>query len=95
MSIILITPHQLKMQIAEQAKQRRLEKNLSRLTLYKKSGVPTSTIKHFETTGNINLEALLMLAMALDCLSDFASLFAQKAPISLYNLPKQRKRGRQ
>lgn len=94
MPINLLTPHQIKKQIANQAKQRRLEKNLSRISLEKRSGVPASTIKRFETTGNIGMEALLMIAMVLDCLNEFTQLFAPQPPISLYKLPKQRERGR-
>jgi transcriptional regulator with XRE-family HTH domain len=96
MPVNLLTPHQLKKQIALQAKRRRLEKNLSRNSLEKKSGVPASTIKRFETTGKISLESLLAIAMVLDGLQEFAQLFATSHPVSLQSLStKPRARGRQ
>jgi len=93
-SINLLTASQIKKQIASQAKQRRLEQNLSRSSLATKSGIPASTIKRFETTGNISLGALLAIAWVLDCLTQFTPLF-QQTPITLYHPPKQRERGRQ
>jgi transcriptional regulator with XRE-family HTH domain len=82
--ITLLTPIQIQKQIAGQAKQLRLEQNLSRKSLAEKSGIPASTIKRFETTGNIGIGALLAM-----------QLFIQQAPLSLYDIPKQRERGRQ
>src|SRR5438552_1718945 len=92
--INLLTPTQIKKQIAERAKLRRLEKNLSRESLAQKSGVPASTIKHFETTGNISIKALLALALVLDYLAEFTQLFLLHAPTSLRDIPIERKRGR-
>jgi len=91
----MLSPRQIKMQIAASAKRRRLEKNLSRKTLSERSGIPASTIRHFEATGNAGLPTLLAIAMALECLDEFACLFQQKTLSSLYQLPKPRKRGRQ
>jgi transcriptional regulator with XRE-family HTH domain len=93
--ITLLTPIQIQKQIAGQAKQLRLEQNLSRKSLAEKSGIPASTIKRFETTGNIGIGALLAIALVLDCLTPFMQLFIQQAPLSLYDIPKQRERGRQ
>lgn len=95
MAINLLTSMQLKKQIASQAKQRRLEKNLSRNSLAERSGVPASTIKKFEAIGKISLESLLAIAMALDSLAEFAQLFSSVIPVSLHKLPKKRERGRQ
>ena len=95
LSINILSPHQLKKQIAAQAKNKRLEKNLSRKTLGEKSSVPASTIKRFETTGNISLEALLRIALVLDSLSEFSQLFAMNAPATLYEQAIERQRGRE
>ena len=94
MTINILSPCQLKQQIAKQARQKRLEKNLSRTTLREKSGVPVSTIKHFETTGNISLDALLRIALVLDSLNEFSQLFASGTPVSLYEKKIVRQRGR-
>lgn len=93
--IIIFTPRQIKVQIAKQAKQRRLDLDFSRKTLALKSGVPDSTIKRFETTGNISLDALLKIALVLDGLDEFGKLFERKPPISLSKpIFSERQRGR-
>lgn len=94
MPIVLLLPSQLKKQIAQQAQQKRLEKNLSRKSLAERSGVPESTIKRFETTGNISLNALLELAWVLDSLQDFSQLFLTQSPSSLFQKATARQRGR-
>lgn len=84
--------------LAENAKARRLAENLSRKTLAERSGVPAPTIRHFETTGQIGLLALLKLAEAMDCLSEFSSLFPKKNVLTVADIEKARrtrKRGRQ
>lgn len=95
MSINILSPSQLKREIAKQAKQRRLEINMSRKTLALRSKVPASTIKRFETSGDLSLDALLRIALVLDCLDQFTELFIARTPISLYKMPVIRKRGRE
>lgn len=95
LSIKLASPNQIKKQIAARAKQKRLELNLSRKTLATKSSVPASTIKHFETYGDISLDALLRIALVLDCLGEFNELFNLKEPVSLYQPTSIRQRGRE
>jgi transcriptional regulator with XRE-family HTH domain len=94
MSIIVASPTQLKKQIGLLAKERRLKKNLSRKTLAEKSLVSASSIKRFETTGNISLESLLNIALVLDCLDAFSQLFTENSPVSLYKKTVIRQRGR-
>ena len=98
-SIILSTPHDVLIQIAERARLKRLELNLSQITLSAKSGVSYGVIKKFERTGQISLESLLKLALALGSLQDFNSLFITNNPehaVSLDDLLASpiRKRGR-
>lgn len=52
-------------QVGENARALRLAQNLSRKTLAERAGVSESTIKRFETTGQITLEALVLLASSL------------------------------
>ena len=95
LSINISSPRQLKKQIALQAKKKRLEKNLSRETLSIKSSVPTSTIKRFETIGDIGLDALLRIALVLDSLNEFSQLFAMNVPTTLFEPNIERQRGRE
>ena len=97
--INIYMPSEIRIKIAENAKKLRLQKSLKRTTLAVKSGVTVSSIKRFETTGNISLSSLLKLANALDCLNDFLKLFSSIEPTTIEELEKmentiKRKRGR-
>lgn len=99
MDFNLLTPHDLIQQIPRQAKEKRLSLNLSQASLSKRSGVSFGVIKKFETTGKISLESLLKLALVLESLEEFASLFPLK-PLESYTTldellkTKPRRRGR-
>jgi transcriptional regulator with XRE-family HTH domain len=96
LAVMFSTPGQVKKTIASRARARRLSLNLSRESLAERSGVPSSTIKHFETTGAIGLDALLRMAIVLDGLPEFNQLFLPQVPVSLNfkSLPLKRQRGR-
>jgi transcriptional regulator with XRE-family HTH domain len=71
----LHTPKDIQKQMASDLKRVRLEtKGWKRDTLAEKSGVPSSTIKRFESTGEISLRQVLMLAHALDMLDRFTDI---------------------
>ena len=65
------TPKDLQRELAARFKARRLSMNLTQEGLATRSGVTWSSLKRFEHTGLISLDALLKLAMVLNCLSDF------------------------
>ncbi len=92
---ILRSPMEIRMIIANRVRQLRLQKNLSREGLARKSGVPASTIKLFETSGKISLVSLIAISFALGRHEDFEELFKiDDIPKSLFNKePKIRKRG--
>lgn len=64
--------------LVEREKQRRKELKLSRLDLSKRSGVSYSSIRRFESTGDISLASLIKIANTMDCLKDFNELFKNK-----------------
>lgn len=71
----LLSPNDIQHQLAADIKRSRLEiKGWKRDTLAQKSGVPTSTIKRFENSGEISLRQLLMLVHALGQLDVFDQL---------------------
>lgn len=84
--------------IADRFKRLRLDHfNWSRELLGSKSGVNASTIKRFEKTGQITIENLLLLAMAMDAVDEFTRLFPFPKLTSIRELEKQshrRQRGR-
>ncbi len=99
MNFNLLTPHDLTIQIAEQAKEKRLSLNLTQHSLSERSGVSLGVLKKFERTGKISVESLLKIALVLDSLAEFSALFKPK-PLESYPTldqllkQKSRKRGR-
>ncbi len=94
LAYLLYSPAELARDVGKNAKLLRLSKNLSRKTLAELSGVSESSIKRFEVTGTITLEAMILLAAALDELEPISLLFKPANPKSLEELKNaQRKRG--
>jgi len=72
------TPLKVIMQkLAENCKQRRLEKGLSRKSLSAMSNVPAPTIERFETKYAISLESYVRIADALGYSEEILSLMSQ------------------
>lgn len=87
-NINIYMPSELKLEIAKKAKALRLQKKFKRTTLAEMSGVSASSIKRFETTGQVSLTSLLQIANALGVLDDFNSLFKAENPMTLSELEK-------
>ena len=79
----LKTPEAYMLQIAQREKTLRKKKRLSRATLSAKANVSYGSLKRFEETGNISLTSLIKLAIALDCTTEFDTLFTNKKPESI------------
>lgn len=76
--IAFSTPGEVALQIASRVKARRLELNLTQEGLATRAGVKFATYRRFEQTGEISLRGLLQVGMALNAMSDFDVLFAQR-----------------
>lgn len=91
-------PTDVAVQIAARVKARRLELNLTQEGLAARAGVKFATYRRFEQTGEISLKGLLQIGFALNALSDFDLLFAQKQYLSLDDVLNEqnvtRKRGK-
>lgn len=72
--------------LVERVKLRRKEIKLTQRALAVKSGVSYSSIRRFESTGDISLSSLLKIADALDCLTDFNNLFKNRKITSIKDL---------
>lgn len=97
--ISIKSPFEMAKEIAKKAQERRLKLNLSQKTLSEKSGVSYGTLKKFEQKGQISLESLLKIALALGEMDTFEHLFTKEddtLPSSLDELLYEhlRKRGR-
>lgn len=84
--------------IAERVKLRRLEKGWTQNMLAAKSGVSLASYRRFESSGEMSLRSLVMLAFALDMTDEFEALFNSKTYQSIDDILragqlKQRKRG--
>lgn len=100
MSIALTTPKDVQRELAARFKARRLAMNLAQEGLAARSGVSWSSLKRFEYTGLIALDALLKLSLVLGCLSDFDRVctidgqnLASKSLDELLSKPKTRRKG--
>ena len=64
------------MQVAEDFRKRRVEKNITRQRIAEMSGVPLATVARFEQKGLIAFESLIKLAMSLGYTSEIKNLFS-------------------
>ncbi|MBP9726312.1 MAG: helix-turn-helix transcriptional regulator [Gammaproteobacteria bacterium] len=85
--------------LPDKLKKKRLSLNFSQRTLAERSGVSYGVLKKFEQTGCISLESLLKIALILESLSEFETLFKSKPAEEFKTLDelihdKKRKRGR-
>jgi transcriptional regulator with XRE-family HTH domain len=101
LSMELKTPKDVQMDLATRFKARRLALNLTQEGLSERSGVSWGSLKRFERTGLIALDALLKLALVLGCLGDFDQVcaddgrgLANKSLDEILKAPKQRQKGR-
>ena len=69
----LTTPTDVQQQLAAAMRTRRKSRQLSRVALARLSTVPSSTIKRFETTGEISLRQFVLL---WHCVGDLSALTA-------------------
>lgn len=91
-------PNDIALRIAARVKARRLELDLTQEGLAARAGVKFATYRRFEQTGEISLKGLLRIGFALNALSEFDALFAQKQYESLDDVLNEqsvaRKRGK-
>lgn len=69
-AVLLITPAKAQKKLAEQARARRLQMDLTQEGLAKRSGVALPTLRKFERTGVLSLESFLKLHMVLGGLEE-------------------------
>ena len=75
-SFMLDNSDDIMMQVADNFRKRRVEKNITRQRIAELSGVPLSTVARFEQKGLIAFESLIKLAMALGYTSEIKDLFS-------------------
>lgn len=95
---IIITPESVLAELATKARARRLALQLTQEGLATRSGVSLGTLKKFERTGQISLRSLLKIALVLDALDEFRTLFSEQPESyrsldELLSTDKKRQRG--
>jgi transcriptional regulator with XRE-family HTH domain len=63
--VSLITPSKAQKKLADNARQRRLNMDLTQEGLSKRSGVPLPTLRKFEQKGLVSLESYLKILMVV------------------------------
>jgi transcriptional regulator with XRE-family HTH domain len=97
LSLLNKTPGVMMRSVSQRVKERRLEKNLTQKSLASRSGLTLASYRRFETTGEISLKSLVMIALALNMTSEFDMLFSSPVFNSideLLNLKKNKNRKR-
>jgi ribosome-binding protein aMBF1 (putative translation factor) len=69
-----VSPFDVQLELSQFVKKNRKNKGISVKSLSKKSGVPDSTIRKFEKTGEISLRQFLILYGEIGKLSDIQKL---------------------
>lgn len=91
------SPGDISRGLAERARRRRLDENLTQPGLASRAGVTAASLRRFERTGAVSLENLLRIAIALGAADEFGRLFLPRETRSLDEIiaaPKQRLRGK-
>lgn len=98
LSLIENTPSEILSAIATRVRQRRLELNWTQKFVASKAGMPIATYRRFESKGEVSLRGLVMIAISLNAVDDFGTLFTTQNYQSIDDLvnkkaESQRKRG--
>lgn len=81
--MVLETPMEMAMDAAKRFRKVRTSKKVTLKELSERSGVPYSTIRRFESTGEISFVALIKMTSALGEDQEITGLFADTVPQSI------------
>ena len=79
--LTLLTPADVQEQLAGFIRTKRKQNKWSRLDLAERSSVPASTIKKFETTGQISLRQFILLWQCIGKLDELSALTEERESI--------------
>lgn len=97
MAFALHTPSEASEQIAGRVRDARLARGWTQAQLAERSGIPLSTYRLFERTGQVSLERLIAVTSALGRMAEWDLLMRPPAPQSLDEIERgrpTRRRGR-
>lgn len=82
-SLKISSPSDVLKRLAQRAKRRRLDANLTQAGLAERAQLSLGTLKLFERTGKASSEFIVRLAFALNAEKEFDALFPSAAPKSI------------
>jgi transcriptional regulator with XRE-family HTH domain len=97
MLLLIKSPSEVCRELALRVRALRLELGWTQRVLSRRAGVALSTLRHFERTGQISLERLVMIASSLSALDAFEGLLQPPRAGSLEEIEARqakRQRGR-
>jgi transcriptional regulator with XRE-family HTH domain len=83
LSLKLSSPNEVLLRLAERARRRRLDANLTQQQLADRAQISLGTLKLFERTGRASVEFVVRLAFVLNAEKEFDSLFPPQEPRSI------------
>lgn len=90
--LFLETPQEMALGAAQRFRAMRQAKRVTIKALSERSGVPYSSVRRFESTGEISLLSLVKLTSALDEDAQISALFAERAPTSIEEVIRENRR---
>ena len=90
--IVLKTPQEMAVDAAKRFKEMRKAKKITIRKLSENSGVPYSTIRRFESSGEISFLSLVKIVSTVDEDEEITNLFAKRIPASIEEIIRENRR---
>ena len=90
--IVLKTPQEMAVDVAKRFKEMRKAKKITIKKLSKNSGVPYSTIRRFESSGEISFLSLVKIVSTVGEDEEITNLFAKRIPASIEEIIRENRR---
>ena len=90
--IVLKTPQEMAVDAAKRFKEMRKAKKITIKRLSENSGVPYSTIRRFESSGEISFLSLVKIVSTVGEDEEITNLFAKRIPASIEEIIRENRR---
>ena len=91
---MLKTPQEMAVDTAKRFKEMRKAKKITIKKLSKNSGVPDSTIRRFESSGEISFLSLVKIVSTVGEDEEITNLFAKRIPASIEEIIRENRQNR-
>ena len=92
--IVLKTPQEMAVDTAKRFKEMRKAKKITIKKLSEDSGVPYSTIRRFESSGEISFLSLVKIVSTVGEDEEITNLFAKRIPASIEEIIRENRQNR-